>query len=252
MNFDLLILGLIALFAVWGAFSGFAKQVAHALAGFGAALSAAPTGRFFAEPVAKSLQSSLTVGVVVATVLAFILIYLLALLILTAFLRRLIAGKDPENRSADRLLGFGLGGLKAAAALWVGVSAATFIENNLVLAGKKYTFTPKDSKAVALARRFNFIELVQFSGGKDLALAAKLANDPKAAQQLKDDPDYAALMKDSRFRQVVQTDAWKKALETGDVRALMQNNALVELIHDPKMSHHLERLADQAAQAERH
>ena len=135
---------------------------------------------------------------------------------------------------------------KTAVALWIGLSAATFIENNLVLAGKKYTFTPQDSKLVVLARRYNFIQTVQFSGAKDLVLAAKVARDPQEAARLKDNPDYAALMKDSRFRQVVQGDAWKKALESGDVRGLMQNNQFVELIHDPKMNQRLERLAEQA------
>ncbi len=246
MTLDLIALGAIALFALWGALSGFSKQVAQAVAGIGGVLAAAPAGRFFAEPMAKALQSSLTVGVVAATIVSFIVVYLAVRLVLTAILKRLLAGKDPQNRSADRVLGFGLAGLKTAVAIWIGLSAATFVENNLVLAGKKYTFTPKDSKLVALARRYNFIETVQFSGAKDLALAAKLASDPKAAQKLKDDPDYAALMKDSRFRQVIQTDAWKKALESGDVRGLMQSNQLVELIQDPKMSHHLERLAAQS------
>jgi hypothetical protein len=50
-------------------------------------------------------------------------------------------------------------------------------------------------------------------------------------------------MKDERFRSVVQGDQWKKALESGDVRGLMQNNQLVELIHDPKMGRRLERMA---------
>ena len=53
-------------------------------------------------------------------------------------------------------------------------------------------------------------------------------------------------MKDQRFRQVMQGDAWKKALESGDVRGLMQNNQFVELIHDPKMNPRLARLAKQA------
>ncbi len=246
MTLDLLALGAVALFALWGAFSGFARQVAQAVAGVGAVIAASPAGHFFAEPVAKALKSSLTVGVVVATLLSFIVVYLVARLILTAVLRRLLAGRDPENRTADRLLGFGLATLKTSVAIWIGLSAATFVENNLVLAGKKYSFTPKDSKLVALAREYNFIETVQFAGGKDLLLAAKVATDPKAAQKLKDDPDYAALMRDPRFRQVVQGDAWKKALESGDVRGLMQSNALVELISDQKMSHHLERLAAQA------
>ncbi len=117
-----------------------------------------------------------------------------------------------------------------------------------MLAGKKYTFTPKDSKLVGFARQYNFIETVQFSGAKDLALAAKIASDPSQADKLKNNADYTALMKDSRFRQVVQGDAWKRALESGDVRGLMQNNDLVELIHDPKMNHRLERLAEKAEQ----
>lgn len=244
MTLDLIALGLVALFALWGAFSGFAKQVAQAIAGVAAVAAAAPLGRFFAEPVARGLQASLTVGTVAATILCFIVVYLVVRTVLTAGLKRLLAGKDPENRGADRVLGFGLSGLKTAAAIWIGLSAATFIENNLVLAGKKYTFTPKDSKLVALSRRFNLIEQLQFSGGKDLALAAKLASDPKASQTFKDDPDYAALMKDPRFRSVLQGDAWKKALESGDVRGLMQSNQFVELIQDPTMSRHLERLAD--------
>ena len=246
MTLDLLALGALALFAIWGAFSGFARQVAQAVAGVGAVIAAAPAGRFFAEPMAKAIQSSLTVGVVVATLVCFIVIYLFVRTILTTILRRILAGKDPKNRSADRTLGFLLGGAKTAVALWIGLSAATFIENNLVLAGKKYTFTPQDSKLVVLARRYNFIQTVQFSGAKDLVLAAKVARDPQEAARLKDNPDYAALMKDSRFRQVVQGDAWKKALESGDVRGLMQNNQFVELIHDPKMNQRLERLAEQA------
>ena len=246
MTLDLIALGVVAFIAIWGAFSGFARQVAQAVAGIAAVAAAAPLGRFFAEPMSKALQSSLTVGVVIATIVSFLAIYLLGRLLLTMILRRLLAGKDPKNRGADRTLGFLLGFTKAATMLWLGLSAATFIENNLVLAGHKYTFTPKDSKLVALARQYNFIETMQFSGAKDLALAAKVATDPRAAARLKEDPDFTALMKDSRFRQALQGDAWKKALETGDVRALMQNNQLVELIQDPKMNHRLERLAAQA------
>lgn len=246
MTFDLVALGLIAFFALLGALSGFARQVAQAIAGVAAIAAAAPSGHFFAEPVAKALQSSLTVGVVAATIIAFVAVYLVVRLVLTALIRRMLSGKESGNRGLDRFLGFGLASIKAALMVWIGASAATFVEHNLVLAGKKYTFTPKDSQIVAFSRKWNFIEQVQFSGGKELALAAKVASDPKAAEKLKDDPDYAALMKDPRFRKVVQTDAWKKALETGDIRGLMANNDLVELIQDARMSHHLERLADRA------
>lgn len=247
MNVDLIALGAVALFAIWGAFSGFARQVGQAAAGVAAVFAAVPSGRFLAEPFAQALRTSLTVGTVTATIAAFVLIYLVVRAIVTGIIKRLLGGKEPEkNRGADRALGFGLGGAKAALLVWLVVSAAVFIEGNLVLSGKKVISTPKDSKLLAFARQFNAIETLQFSGGRELALAGKLAQDPAAAAKLKDDPDYAALMKDPRFKNLVQSDAWKKALQTGDVRSLMQNDKLLELVRDPKAGRHLERLAERA------
>lgn len=245
-TFDLVALVLVGLFALWGAFTGFARQVGRAVAGVAAFFLAAPSGRFFGEAAAQGLKSSLTVGVVVASVVSFVVVFLVLGWLVTALLRRLLAGRDPENRGADRFLGFTLSGVKAASLVFVGVSAVVFVENNLVLGGKRFAFTPKNSFVAGVAREHNVVEWVQFSGGKDLLAAAKLARDPKAAPTLKDDPDYQALLKDARFRQLVQGDAFKKALESGDVRALMQNNQLVELIHDAKLGRHLERLADRA------
>ena len=66
MTLDLIALSVVAFIAIWGAFSGFARQVAQAIAGIAAVAAATPLGRFFAEPMSKALQSSLTVGVVVA------------------------------------------------------------------------------------------------------------------------------------------------------------------------------------------
>lgn len=245
-TFDLVVLVVVGLFALWGAFTGFARQVGRAVAGVAAFFVAAPAGRFFGEAAAKWLKSSLTVGVVVASVVSFVVVFLVLGWLVTAVLRRVLAGHDPENRGADRALGFGLSGLKAASLVFVGVSAVVFVENNLVLGGKRYAFTPKDSLVAGLAREHNVIEWVQFGGARDLVTAAKLARDPKQAAALKDDPDYQALAKDPRFRQLLQGDAFKKALETGDVRGLMQNNQLVELVHDAKLGRHLERLAARA------
>ncbi len=249
MTFDLLALGAVALFALWGAFTGFARQVGQAAAGVAAFMLSLPVGTALSGPAAAALKSSLTVGTVAATVGAFVVIYLVVRAVLTAMIKKLLARREEdgsESHAADRGMGFGLGGLKAAAVVWLGVSAATFIEDQLVLNGRRFSFTPRDSQAMRWGRAHNLIELFQFSGGRELALAGKLAADPTAAAKLKDDPDYAALMKDSRFKQLVHGAAWKKALETGDVRALMQNEQLLQLTRDPKLRPHVERLAERA------
>lgn len=245
-TFDLVALGLVGIFAVWGFFTGFSRQVAAAAAALAAFAAAAPGGRFFAEPMAGWLKSSLTVGTVCATVLVFFVVWLVVRLVLTAFLRGLLAGKDGQRRGLDRGLGFALGGGKAAAVLFLGICAAVFLENNLVVAGRRFAIAPKDSVLVRWARDANVLEYLQFSGVHDFQKVAKLSHDPQAASKLKGDPDYAALMADPRFRGLLSQDAIKKALETGDVRGLLKNNAVVELINDPKAARHLERLGDRA------
>jgi hypothetical protein len=175
-------------------------------------------------------------------VLAFVLIYVLVRAILTLIIRRVLAGKDAEARTSDRVLGAALSGVKAGAMVWVGLSAATFLENNLVVAGRRFTLTPRGSVLVPLARQYNVVELLQFSGAKDLAKALKFANDPRNAAALKSDPDFAALARDPRFKGLLNQKALQQALETGDLRALLGNNQVVELIQDPKILRHLERL----------
>lgn len=246
MNFDLAVGIAVLVFAVLGALSGFSRQVAQVVAWIAAFLAAGPAGRFFALPVSQQLGASLTVGVVLATVLAFIVVYLLVRGLLTAVLRRMLAGKDPEDRWTDRALGGLLGGTKAGAMVWIGLSAVLYLENNLVIGGRKFTFAPKSSALVALTRQYNLLELQQFQGAKELARALKFANDPANAQTLKNDPDYTALLKDPRFKGLLNQKALQQALESGDVRALISNNEVVDLIHDGKALRHVERLADHA------
>ncbi|MEW5743091.1 MAG: CvpA family protein [Myxococcota bacterium] len=245
-TFDLVALVLIAAFAVWGLFTGFSRQVAAAVAAVAAFAAAGPGGRFFAEPVAQQLKASLTVGTVVATLIVFFLVWLVVRLVLTAFLRGLLAGKEGQRRGLDRALGGALGGFKATAMIWIGICAALFLENNLVVAGRRFSFAPKDSLLVRWANRLNVVELLQFSGVHDLITVAKLSGDPKATAKLKGNQDYAALMADPRFKQVVSEDALKHALETGDIKPLLKLNGVVELINDPKAMRRLERLSAQA------
>jgi hypothetical protein len=58
------------------------------------------------------------------------------------------------------------------------------------------------------------------------ALAAKVANDPKAAQTLKDDPDYLALMKDELGDRWVQPDLFRFGASSllGDIERQLEHH----------------------------
>lgn len=241
---DLALLGLVLAFALWGAFQGAARQVAQSLAAIGAWFAARPLGDHLGYSVSKQAHQSLLLGTVVATFVCFILIFVLVRYVLTLILRRLLAGKDPKNRTADRTIGFLIGGAKVAALAWVAVCALSFVEENVTLQGRKFGFVPKDSLAFGLARKYNLFEMSQFSGVNDLVRVANLQNDPKNAAKLKGSPDFQALLKDPRFAAALETPALKKALGGGDTRALLQNNQLLELMQDPLAMKRISRIAE--------
>ncbi len=239
-----MVLILVGIFALFGAASGFARQVGQAAAAVAAFVGAGPAGRHLGDFAASKLSSSLTVGVVIATVVSFVLIYLVVRSVLTLIIRRVIAGDEPESRSGDRVLGALLGATKAAGITYLALCAATFLENNLVVAGKKFSVTPKGSVLVPLARRYNVLEYQQFAGAASLAKLLKALRDPQKAATLKNDPDLAALMKDPRFAGLANQKGLQQALETGDLHALLSSNQVVELIRDPSLRKHIERISD--------
>lgn len=242
MTLDLVILGLALAFALWGFFSGAARQIAALIAGVVAWLAAGPVGQFYGPVFAKHLATSAFVGVVLATLAAFVVVLIAVQVVATLLIRRLLAGKDPNSRTLDRMLGFVLGGGKVLVVVYVALCAMSFLEQNVSIMGRKLAFTPKDSQLMVFVRKYNLLEQQQFSGAHDLMRVAQLSKDPKAQQRLKDSADFAALSKDPRFGRVLNTAAMQRALETGDIRGLIGNNEVIELIQDPTAARRLERL----------
>jgi membrane protein required for colicin V production len=246
VNLDLVLLGLVLFFAVVGAFAGAAKQIAQLVALAAAYVCSRPLGTFLGPKAAEALHSPLIVGTVAATLGVFILVLVIVRYALTQLIRRLLAGRDPHDRSVDRGLGFFLGGLKVALIIYVIVCALTFIEENVTIAGKKVGLSPKDSVIFSLARRYNVFEMTQFSAVQDLVRVAKASNDPKSAEKLKSDPAYLALKKDPRFGKALDEQAMQRAIETGDYKALLRSNIILQLIQDPMAAARLEAAADAA------
>jgi uncharacterized membrane protein required for colicin V production len=244
VTFDLVVLGIVVFAALFGLFKGAARQIGSALGAVAAWFAAGPAGRFFGSTLAARLSTTLTIGTVLTTVAAFLLVYLTVQVISAAIIRRVLDGSDRKRAGTDRALGLVLGAAKMSAVVYVVLCGLTFFEQNVAIAGRKYTFTPKDSRAVALVRDYNLLEFEHFSGLADLVGVVKLQADPKAAAALRKHPDFAALAKDPRFKKALQAEGMKRALETGELRELLSDDAVVALILDPVALRRLERLVD--------
>ncbi|XXF75739.1 CvpA family protein [Myxococcaceae bacterium GXIMD 01537] len=249
MTIDLVILGLVLFFGLIGAVSGAAKQIAN-IVGMGVAwFVSRRLGPLLGPKLAASLGGMQLLGLLAATSLLFLVVWVAVRYALGYLLQRLMAGKDPDNRGVDRLLGFVLGATKVGLMAYVVMSALTFFEQHVVVAGKRLGVSPKDSVCFGLARRYNLFELTQFSALKDLVRVAQVASDPKRAGQLQSDPAFQALRKDPRFQKALKDGDMRRALERGDSQALLRNNLVLQLIQDPQFAAQL-GAASRAADAD--
>lgn len=244
MQLDLVLLGVVAFFAMWGALTGAARQIAYFAAAILAFLGARPLGSWLAPKISAATGSSPVLGVLVATLAGFLVIYLAVRHAGTYLLRRGLAGRDPSDRRLDRALGFLLGGAKSAFFIYLAICALSFVEANVAVAGKRLGLSPEGSQAFALARRFNLFEMARLPMVQDLLTVARALRDPEGAGKLKSDPAFQALRKDPRVRAVLEGEAVRRALETGDGAALDQNDPVRRLLRDPDLAAKLRSAAE--------
>jgi membrane protein required for colicin V production len=230
---DVIILCVVVFFSLLGAYTGAAKQIANLVGMAAAYFVCKRLGPVVGPKLAAAAGTADLIGVLLATVLLFIAVLTLVRFILGTLLNRLMRGKDPSNRGPDRMIGLALGGAKVALICYVFLSALTFVEKHVVVAGQKLGISPEDSKAFALARRYNLFEATQFAPIKDFVRVAQASTDPERAAKLQNDPAYKALRQDPRFQQALKDDKLRRALEQGDTQALLRSNLILQLIQDP-------------------
>jgi membrane protein required for colicin V production len=237
VTIDLIILGLVLFFAVVGALSGGAKQIANLVALAVAWFVSRKLGTYVGPKMADALGGApLLIGTVVGSLLVFIVVLVAVRYVLTTLLRRLFGGRDPERRSldVDGALGFVLGGAKVAVIVYVVLSALVFAEQHVVVAGKRMGLSPKDSVSFGLARRYNLFEMTQFAAVKDLVAVGQVAGNPEKARRLADNPAFKSLKQDPRFQRVLADKQLREALERGDTQAVLRSNLVLQLLQDPQ------------------
>jgi membrane protein required for colicin V production len=230
---DVIILCVVVFFSLLGAYTGAAKQIANLVGMAAAYFVCKRLGPVVGPKLAAAAGTADLIGVLLGTVLLFIAVLTLVRFILGTLLNRVMQGKDPSNRGPDRMIGLALGGAKVAIICYVLLSALTFVEKHVVVAGQRLGISPEDSKAFALARRYNLFEATQFAPIKDFVRVAQASTDPERAGKLQNDPAYKALRQDPRFQQALKDDKLRRALEQGDTQALLRSNLILQLIQDP-------------------
>lgn len=225
MTVDLVILAVLLLFAVAGAFSGALRQVVKlvgVVAGWLAAVHLGPRAAvlvFGARPLPWQ-RSATAVGTFVAVVLL--------VAIAGRLVRRAVQGPEGHPGPTDRSLGALLGGAKAGLAVWVVLSA-------LALAGGKvalgpWTFDPRASDFGSFAARHNLLVAADPAAARKVERLLKLTQDPAARRELlRKDPGLAKLLEDPRLGALLERGA-----AAGD-----EGKALLE---DPAVAPLLERL----------
>jgi membrane protein required for colicin V production len=230
---DVIILCAVVFFSLLGAYTGAAKQIANLVGMAAAYFVCKRLGPVVGPKLAAAAGTADLIGVLLGTVLLFIAVLTLVRFILGTLLNRLMQGKDPSNRGPDRMIGLVLGGAKVAIICYVLLSALTFVEKHVVVAGQRLGISPEGSKAFAVARRYNLFEATQFAPIKDFVRVAQASTDPERAAKLQSDPAYKALRQDPRFQQALKDDKLRRALEQGDTQALLRSNLILQLIQDP-------------------
>jgi len=180
-------------------------------------------------------------------VVVFVALLIAVRIIAGALLRRMMAGKDPRDRSLDRSLGLVFGVVKVVAIAYVVLSALAFVEQHVVVAGRRLGISASDSYAFKLAREHNLFEMTQFAPVRDLVALSKAMEDPARAEKLRHNPAYQAVMADPRFKRALAAPDVQRAFQSGDYRALLRSNAILQLVQDPTFA---ARLGSAARSAE--
>ncbi len=221
---DLLVLGVLLLFAVAGAIGGALRQ----LVPLGAVVAGWLAARQLPGQLAPTLlgphppaweRSALAAACFVAGALA-------ARLVGRAIMRR-VHGPDGSPGPLDRAVGALLGGAKAGLGCWVLLSALALARGPVTLGGLKLDVRGSDFGS--LATRFNLLEA---AAPRQAALLERLiaaTRDPAVKERLRRaDPELQRLLEDPRVKALLERGA--AAAPGGDAGGLSDEEleALVE------------------------
>ena len=155
MTFDLICLGAVLLFGLWGAFRGLLRQI-FSIAGFVGGIVAA---RLFATPLAEQFHDSFGISASIAAIIFGIAIFILAEVVAKVLGNALTAALGSITGTLNRLGGLGLGLAKGALLAWALASLVALAQPKLKSMEKRSPLIARldldHSEAIALTKSQN-------------------------------------------------------------------------------------------------
>lgn len=230
MTLDLGILSVVILSGLMGAMSGALKQAASLIGLVFACLAFRPLAAVLTPMLAERLGYPPAAVKVGLSMVLFSVLFGVGTLASRAVLKKL-AG-DREKSRADRAIGFALGAGKAGAIAFVLLSAVLFFEKAMAEAMGETPFKMEGSRIADLARRHNLFDSIRLPALDKLRKLAAAAKDPKAAEELMNDPKVKKLLEDPNLKALLQDPATAKALQSGDLSTLLKDPRLAAFLKD--------------------
>jgi len=200
MKFDLIVLGVLALFGLLGLLSGAIRQLSQ-WAGLAAAyMGAGPAAIALAPWAAKRINwPPILVNLMLSGVF-----FLLFLAIVSAVARRLIVKALPKRgfSGADKALGFALGAANAGAIIFTALSFALYVENPRSQPAGKIAAATQGSRTVAFVREHNLFTKLHVAA-IDSTRKLLASDSPSKSEVMAGNPELKALMDDPRIKEIL-------------------------------------------------
>jgi uncharacterized membrane protein required for colicin V production len=234
MKFDLLLVGVVALFGFFGFHSGAINQLRHWVGLILAALADRPLAARLTPYAAPQIGLSPKIVNIILSALLFGVLYMIGAAAARKALLKLFPGR--LDGRGDRAIGLGLGAAKGAALLFVLLSFLIFFEKPLTRAFGAPPAPVRDSRAVALVRRHDLFDAVHVPALAKIEKLIEAAKGPGGPQGLANEPELRRLLDDPQLKAVLQDGELSQALKSGDLSALKNDPRLRALLNDPRIA----------------
>lgn len=236
---DLVILALVVFFAILGAMSGAILQLSNWIALFVAGFVARPLGMHLGPIIAAKAGVPVFVGIVGLTFVGFFVLYAVTQALLRIVVNRVV--KNSALGALDRIGGFALGGIKAAALFYFAIWAWFFLEKPISQIPGAPSIDLRKSLVAQWVRTHDLMTALSFPGLSELRAVVARLSAPQKGAGTPEDPELEALRDDPKLKKLLRDGSISRALESGDPAAILKHLPVLEVLNDPELREKLSR-----------